>query len=117
LRFGAGISLEELILLHALGRDLDEMQRESAAAGVMMIPIPTAGRLVAVRGLDAARAVKGVEGVEITIPPGRLVQPVPEGDRYLGFLFARGETPEAVEDTLRTAHACLDVEIDVVDSS
>ena len=40
LRFGAGISLEELVIRHALGIELDSLERERRPAGVMMIPIP-----------------------------------------------------------------------------
>jgi biotin carboxylase len=111
LRFGAGVSLEELILRHALGLPLDPV-REQAASGVMMLPIPTAGTLVEVRGQDAARAVPGIEGLELSILPGRPVRPLPEGDRYLGFLFARAPSPEAVEAALRAAHARLEVVVD-----
>jgi len=112
LRFGAGVRLEELILRHALGLPLDGLHRESAAAGVMMLPIPRAGVLVAVDGQDRARAVPGIAGLEITIHPGRPVHPLPEGDRYLGFLFARAATPAEVEHALRTAHGQLEVVID-----
>jgi biotin carboxylase len=111
LRFGLGMSLEEVILRHALALPLAGLVRESAASGVMMLPIPEAGTLVAVRGQAAARAVPGIAGLEITIPRGRPVVPLPEGDRYLGFLFARGATPEAVEAALRGAHACLRLDI------
>ena len=111
LTFGAGISLEEVILRHALRLPLDDIAREDAASGVMMLPIRHAGALQEVRGQDAARAVPGITGLEITVPKGRRVLPLPEGDRYLGFLFARAETPEAVEHALRTAHAELDVVI------
>jgi hypothetical protein len=52
-----------------------------------------------------------VEGVELTIARGRPVRALPEGDRYLGFVFARGSTPATVEKSLRRAHACLEVEI------
>jgi biotin carboxylase len=112
LRFGAGVSLEELILRHALGLPTDGLVREDVAAGVMMLPIPTAGTLREVGGQDEARAVPGVVGLDITVPRGRVVRPLPEGDRYLGFLFARGDTPAEVEAALRRAHACLDVVID-----
>ncbi|MDQ1432265.1 MAG: hypothetical protein QOF40_2867 [Actinomycetota bacterium] len=111
LRFGAGIALEELILRHALRMPLDGLVREATASGVMMLPIPHAGVLREVRGQDDARAVPGVTGLEITVPRGRRVRPLPEGDRYLGFLFARGDTPAAVEASLRAAHAALDVDI------
>jgi biotin carboxylase len=112
LRFGAGISLEEVILRHALGLPLGDHARERAASGVMMLPIRRAGTLREVRGLDAARAVPGVSDVRITIAPGRPVVPLPEGDRYLGFAFARGETPAEVEAALRAADAALDVVLD-----
>lgn len=111
LRFGAGIALEELVLRHALGMPVDGMEREAGASGVMMLPIPAGGTLREVHGRDVARAVPGVTGLEITIPPGREVVPLPEGDRYLGFVFARGDTPADVERSLRAAHAALDIEI------
>jgi hypothetical protein len=108
------VSLEEVILRHALGLPLDEagLRREAAASGVMMLPIRRRGVLREVRGVEEARAVPGVDGLEITIPPGLPVVPLPEGDRYLGFLFARGEDPEAVERSLRAGHARLDVVVD-----
>jgi biotin carboxylase len=109
LRFGAGISLEEVILRHSLGMPLDELARERGAAGVMMLPIPRAGTLTAVDGRDDALAVDGVVGLEITIPLGRPIVPLPDGDRYLGFLFTRGDTPAAVEAALRAGAACLDI--------
>jgi biotin carboxylase len=109
LRFGVGVSLEEVILRHALGLPLEDLHREASASGVMMLPIREAGVLREVRGVDEARAVPGVAGVEITIHPGGEVVPLPEGDRYLGFVFARGATPEEVEAALREAHARLDV--------
>jgi biotin carboxylase len=109
LRFGAGISLEEVILRHAVGMPLDGLARESSAAGVMMLPIERAGTLAAVHGRDEALAVEGIVGLEITIPVGRELVPLPEGDRYLGFLFARAATPAAVEAALRDAAARIDM--------
>ena len=110
LRFAAGVTLEELVLRHALGLAVDP-RRETIAAGVMMLPIPRAGRLAAVHGQDEARAVPHITALELSIPPGGQVRPLPEGDRYLGFLFARASTPAEVEAALRTAHAHLEVEI------
>ncbi len=111
LRLGAGISLEEVILRHALGLPIEDLRREAAASGVMMLPIPRSGTLAAVHGVEDARAVPGIVGLEVTVPRGRRIEALPEGDRYLGFLFARGPTPAAVEEALRRAHARLDVEI------
>jgi hypothetical protein len=111
LRFGSGISLEEVILRQALGLPLDDLTREATASGVMMLPIPRGGVLQAVNGREAARAIPGIVGLEITVPLGRSVAPLPEGDRYLGFLFARGATPDDVEAALRAAHAELEIAI------
>ncbi len=109
LRFGPGISLEEVIVRHAVGAGLDGLRREAQASGVMMLPIRAAGVLEKVSGQAEALAVAGVVGLEISIPTGRPVVPLPEGDRYLGFVFARGPTPADVELALRRAEAALDV--------
>jgi len=112
LRFGAGVSLEQVILRHALGLGLEDLAREATASGVMMIPIPGAGVLAEVEGQQQARAVEGIGGLEITIARGRPVVPLPEGDRYLGFMFARGASPDAVERSLRAAHGLLRILIE-----
>ncbi len=112
LRFGAGISLEEVIVRHAAGLPLPSLARAGGAAGVMMLPIRERGRLRGIGGREAALAVPRIEGLTITIPPGDELVPLPEGDRYLGFIFARAERPEDVEAALRRAYACLSVELD-----
>jgi biotin carboxylase len=112
LRFGVGVSLEQLILRHALGQEIEDLARETAAAGVMMLPIPSGGTLLAVDGQAEARAVKAINGLHITIARGRKLVPLPDGDRYLGFLFASAPTPDAVEAALREAHAHLHIRIE-----
>jgi biotin carboxylase len=109
LRFENGIGLEELVVRHALGQDVAPLARETRASGVMMIPIPAreAGALRAVAGVDEASAVPGVEGVVISVRVGETVVPLPEGASYLGFIFARADTPAGVEAALRAAHARL----------
>lgn len=112
-RFGSapGVSLEELILRHALGLEIESFERERLAAGVMMIPIPGAGVLRAASGQAQAREVPGIEEIRITVAVGQEVVPLPAGARYLGFIFARGETPESVEAGLRAAHDRLTFDI------
>ena len=107
LRFDTGASLEELVLLQALGREPAD-ERERAASGVLMIPIPKGGVLESVRGVEAACAIPDVVDVTISIRPGQTVVPLPEGDRYLGFVFSRAATPERAEAALREAHARLE---------
>ena len=114
LRFGRGpaaLSLEELLLRHALGLEIPTFDREVAAAGVMMIPVPGAGVLCGVRGVDAARSVAGVEDVVITAHVGQTLVPLPWGAQYPGFIFARGENAAEVESALRRAHACLGFDV------
>ncbi|HEY7697047.1 MAG TPA: biotin carboxylase, partial [Vicinamibacteria bacterium] len=79
--------------------------------GVMMIPIPKAGKLEEVRGVDEARAVPGIEEITITAHAGKTLVPLPEGSSYLGFIFARSRDPESVEGALRSAHGLLELSI------
>lgn len=111
LHFGSGISLEELVLRHALGLSVTKLHREEAASGVMMIPVPGAGILRGVRGLEDARAEPGVGEIVLSQHVGAELVPLPEGHRYLGFIFARAETADEVEQALRRAHALLQFEI------
>jgi len=111
LRFEGGRSLEEILLLHAAGLPLPSLRLEPAASGVMMIPIPGAGTLRSVEGVEAAAAVPGITEVVIELRPGEPVVPLPEGGAYLGFLFAEGESPAQVEGSLRSAHACLRIDL------
>jgi len=106
LRHTLGMTLEELILRHALGRTLPAA-RHRAACGVMMIPIPARGIFEGVSGLEEALAVKGITGIPITAERGQIVAPPPEGSAYLGFIFARGGSADAVEGAVRAAHAKL----------
>jgi biotin carboxylase len=107
LRFDLDCSLEELIVRQACGLPLPSTQRAGQASGVMMIPIPAAGILQQVDGLTAAQAAPLIEGIEITAKLNYLITPLPEGESYLGFIFARGDSPAAVEAALRTAHSHL----------
>src|SRR6266581_4603957 len=111
LEFGSGMCLEELILRHAIGNEIASIERDKHAAGVMMIPIPSAGILKAVHGVEEAQKVPLITGVEITAKLNYPLVPLPEGASYLGFIFARGETPAEVEDAIRTAHKLLKFEI------
>ena len=56
--------------------------------------------------------MEGIRGLEITIACGRSVLPLPDGDRYLGFLFARAASADAVERSLRAAHGRLRIRIE-----
>jgi formate-dependent phosphoribosylglycinamide formyltransferase (GAR transformylase) len=104
-------SLEEVILRHACGLPLGAMRLADGACGVFMLPIRTGGVLERVTGLEDAGAVPRIAGVTMSVPLGERVTPLPEGDRYLGFIFARGDSPADVERSLRQAESLLGVEI------
>jgi biotin carboxylase len=112
LRFGTGLSLEEVILRHALGMPIEDLPRDKSAAGVMMIPIPRSGILKEIEGLDEARKVENIVEVAITARFGRPVVALPEGSSYLGFLFSRAGIPAEAEAALREAHRRLKIIIE-----
>src|SRR6185295_5994789 len=105
--------LEELLLRHALGDDPRTWTRERDASGVMMIPIPRGGIYRGVAGIEDARAVPGVDDVQITAQADQRLVPLPEGASYLGFIFASAPRGSDVEHALRAAHAQLTFAIDV----
>jgi biotin carboxylase len=108
LRFEPGVSLEELILRHALGEDVRDTRLAAGAHGVMMIPIPSAGVYTGVEGVDAARQLPGIEDIVITAKEGQTLVPLPEGASYLGFIFARADSADSVTLRLRQSHARLE---------
>jgi biotin carboxylase len=122
LRFPGGASLEEIVLANALGRPIPAASGGSTArsartgpvrpCGVFMLPVPRAGILRAVEGRASALAVPGITGLTITVPLGQRVLPLPDGDRYLGFIFAEGDTGPEVEHALTVASERLRVIID-----
>lgn len=108
LRFGPQrIFLEELLIRKALGMPGANLERESDAAGVMMIPVPRSGVLEKVEGLPEALAVPGICEIQITARLHDFIAAWPEGSSYLGFIFARGRTPDSAEAALREARGRL----------
>ncbi|HEU4915301.1 MAG TPA: ATP-grasp domain-containing protein [Acidimicrobiia bacterium] len=113
LNFGLlGTTLETLILRNAIGLEKPELRREQTASGVLMVPIPRPGRFISVEGLDRVRSLEHISAIDITTTPGSRVDPPPEGDRYLGFVFARGPERAGVEGALRQAMGILKVVIE-----
>ena len=101
------IGLEELLLRQAIGWLVSDWRREASASGIMMIPVPRSGVLEKVEGEEEARATAHVAELHITARLRDYIAAWPEGSSYLGFLFARAETPDDAEAALRAAHAKL----------
>ncbi len=111
LRFGLGVSLEQLVVRHALGMAIPPLTTRRGASGVLMIPVEVGGIFRGIDGLDEVRAVPGIVDVELSVAPGTPVLALPEGDRYVGFVFARGVEPADVERALRTARSILRIRV------
>ena len=105
------VSLESVLIRHALGQSTDGYVREPRAAAVMMIPIPQRGLYKGLSGEDTARAVPGVTEIRITAKIDQLLEPLPEAGSYLGFIFARGTEPADAEAAVRAAHGALSFEL------
>jgi biotin carboxylase len=110
-KFHPEATLEELILRQSLGMKISHFEKENKSEGVFMLPVPKAGILKNVGRIEEALQVDGIEDIEITIPVGRRVVPLPEGNQYLGFMFAKGKDPSSVESSLREAFSILELEI------
>lgn len=110
LHFTGGMSLEEMVLAAALGHR-PAAPHLGRPSGVLMLHAERAGTLRAVDGKAEAAAIPGITGLTITIPVGQHVRPLPEGDQYLGFIFAEGSTPEDAAAALRASRNRLHVTI------
>jgi biotin carboxylase len=111
LTFTKGLSLEDVLIRHAIGEDISTLRREPQGAAVMMIPIPRRGILKGVEGEIGARAVAGVTDVRITAKPDQLLEQLPEAGIDLGFIFARSDTSQGAEAAVRAAHQQLTFDI------
>ncbi|MGH3650738.1 MAG: ATP-grasp domain-containing protein, partial [Acidimicrobiia bacterium] len=113
LNFGLmGTTLESLILRNAIGLGKPRLRLEPVASGVLMIPTPQSGTLAVVEGVEATREIPGITGIDLIIKPGNPVLAAPEGEQYLGFVYARAATPALVETALRKAMATLEVQLE-----
>jgi biotin carboxylase len=111
LRFEGGLTLEDVVILHATGEMPEALVLSPPATGVMMIPVPGTGIYQSVAGIEEAFKTTGIDDVVITAKPGQKLVPLPEGSSYVGFVFASGEEPAVIENSLRLAHSRLKFEV------
>lgn len=98
--------IEELAISLAIDEPL-EVSTPELARGVMMIPIRDKGLLRRVEGLLEANRVEHIDNIDIIIREGNELVPLPEGNQYLGYIFASAETPERATAAIREAYALL----------
>jgi biotin carboxylase len=108
---GPAVSLESVLIRHALGQSIETYAREPQAAAVMMMPIPRRGVYKGVSGEASARAVPGITEIRITAKIDQLLEPLPEAGSYLGFIFAKGTRAADAENAVRVAHRALSFEL------
>jgi biotin carboxylase/GNAT superfamily N-acetyltransferase len=112
-RYTFNEDIHPVVLKCALGEAFDlPKQGPHCAAGALMLPIPAAGTLKVVRGVDQVQRMKGVRDVIITAQPGQTIVPFPEQSCYVGFVTASGTTTEDVERTLQLAKESIVLELE-----
>ena len=99
-------SIEELAISLAIKQPIKVSMPEKAR-GVMMIPVREKGLLKRVEGLLEANRIKHIDKIDIIIREGHELQPLPEGNQYLGYIFASAEKPEQVTAAIQQASALL----------
>ena len=109
LEFKGGMSLEELILCSSLGRNVEKTKLIERAKGVMMMPIEKRGILREIIGIEAALSVRGITDLQTTIRLNEILEPLPKGGRYLGFLFAEGKDQDMVKKVLKKAWSKIEL--------
>jgi biotin carboxylase len=108
LTYGTGPDLETLVIKNALDEAVN-VSEQNDALGVLMLPMPGAGILRRIEGIQAAQKIKWIEEILISVREGYQLVPLPEGGSYLGFIFARAPTPRLVEAALREAHSKMKI--------
>ncbi len=104
-------SIEQLILAESLGLDVPNLVFENQASGVYMIPVPRKGRLRAINGIEKARAVRWITGIDMTYSVDSDVAPIPYDAKYLGFIFAKAPGTKTVVKALEEALQTLEMDI------
>jgi biotin carboxylase/GNAT superfamily N-acetyltransferase len=106
-----GEDIHPHVLRLALGEAETAPRQRPGAAGAMMLPIPKAGRLKSIGGVDRARQVPGIEDVILNTSPGAVIVPFPEQTCYIAFLTASGDSVEDVEAALSQAAGLLELDL------
>ncbi len=105
---GNHYSLETLSIALACNLPIEHTAPQTAR-GVMMLPIEKAGILRRVEGIKAAAETQYITKVDILIQPGNELVPLPEGNQYLGYIFAEAPSAEDAVNAIREAWNKLDI--------
>jgi len=100
------LGIEELAISLAIDQPI-KFEIDKQARGVMMIPVKESGLLRRVEGLLEANKVDFIDNIDIIISQGHELIPLPEGNQYLGYIFASADSAEQVTKAIREAYAKL----------
>jgi biotin carboxylase len=106
-RLFCGVDLYDRVLGVALGDPALEWQRATGpahAGAVAKFVVARPGLVRSVRGLEAARAIPGVEDVQCFVPVGGRVYPLTDSAKRAAYVLARGSSRQ---DALARADEAL----------
>jgi biotin carboxylase len=103
----SGVDAVKECINMAMGYDVDISPRFCKAAVLRFFNLPQ-GKLIGIAGLEEARAIDGVNKIELEVAPGDIIKPiVSDGTRH-GLIIASGDTrdmavqrADQVETTVR----------------
>jgi biotin carboxylase len=107
-----GVDATEVYLRMALGEPVHIAPRPLGHAAVRVLGAPAEGKLVAVDGVAAARAVPGIAAVVVAAALDEHVVPYTRAGAKLGYLLAAGPDRAAVAASLAAAEAALHFDIE-----
>jgi biotin carboxylase len=111
-KLARGVDLYDRVLGVALGDASLERQGVIAPAhggAIAKFFVAPPGRVTAVEGLDAARAVAGVDDAEVFVPVGGRVLPLTDSAKRAGYALAHGATRAEAIGRADAALACIRV--------
>src|SRR5581483_11816876 len=94
-RLASGVDLYERVLGVALGDGALERQGVTGptfGGAIAKFLVAKPGRVSAIEGLDAARALDGVDDVEVFVPVGGTVHPLTDSAKRAAYTLAHGES-------------------------
>ncbi|KJY36227.1 carbamoyl-phosphate synthase large chain [Streptomyces sp. NRRL S-495] len=106
-----GVNVVGALIALALGEPFDAYLRptRNAHAGVELLgsPLDVEGELATWEGVDEARNVPGVTGIELYAKPGDPVHPHDQSGHKIGMITAAGPSPADVSEALDKATSLL----------
>ncbi len=118
-RLASGVDLYDRVLGVALGDASLESQgaiAQPCGGAIAKFLVAQPGRVRAVRGLDEARNVRGVDDVQVFVPVGGDVMPLTDAAKRAAFALAHGSSRDEATTCADAALALLRIDTGAADS-